>query len=97
MAVRRSPKPLVGVRFPPPEPCFNINFEEFAMKYLRVGLPFFVVLACIINGIAAYSEDNGMAVMAYVTALFGWVAIAHDEYFTFRRNKRFEDATNPVA
>ena len=21
MAVRRSPKPLVGVRFPPPEPC----------------------------------------------------------------------------
>ena len=67
------------------------------MKYLRVGLPFFVVLACIVNGITAFSDDNGMAVMAYITALCGWVAIAHDEYFKYRRNKRFEDVTNSVA
>jgi hypothetical protein len=97
MAVRRSPKPLVGVRFPPPEPIFNINFEEFAMKYLRVGLPFFVVLACIINGITAYSESNYMAITAYITALCGWAAIANDEYLKYRRNKRFEDVTNSVA
>ncbi len=97
MAVRRSPKPLVGVRFPPPEPIFNINFEEFAMKYVKVGLPFFVVLACIINAITAYVDGNSMAVMAYVTAVCGWAAIAHDEYLKYRRNKRFEDVTNSVA
>jgi uncharacterized membrane protein YvlD (DUF360 family) len=95
MAVRRSPKPLVGVRFPPPEPTLNI--KGVYMKYLKVGLPFFVVVACIFNGIAAYGADNSMAVMAYITALFGWVAIAHDEYLVYRRNKRVEDATNSVA
>ena len=67
------------------------------MKYLRVGLPFFVVLACVFNGFAAYGDGNNMAVMAYITALCGWIAIAHDEYFTYRRNKRFEDATNSIA
>jgi hypothetical protein len=97
MAVQRSPKPLVGVRFPPPEPIFNTNFEEFAMKYVRVGLPFFVVLACMINGITAYGDGNSMAVMAYITALCGWAAIANDEYLKYRRNKRFEDVTNSVA
>jgi uncharacterized membrane protein YvlD (DUF360 family) len=95
MAVRRSPKPLVGVRFPPPEPTLNI--KGVYMKYLKVGLPFFVVVACIFNGIAAYGADNSMAVMAYITALFGWVAIAYDEYLVYRRNKRVEDATNSVA
>jgi hypothetical protein len=67
------------------------------MKYLRVGLPFLVVLACVFNGIAAYGADNSMAVMAYITALFGWIAIAWDEYLTFKRNKRIEDVTNSVA
>ncbi len=67
------------------------------MKYLKVGLPLVVVFACIFNGIAAYGADNSMAVMAYITALFGWVAIAHDEYLKYRRNKRFEDVTNSVA
>lgn len=66
------------------------------MKYLRVGLPFVVVVACILNGVNAYSEDNSMAVMAYITALFGWIAVAHDEYLTYRRNKRFEDVTNSI-
>ena len=30
MAVRRSPKPLVGVRFPPPEPfiLFGVYYER---------------------------------------------------------------------
>ena len=27
MAVRRSPKPLVGVRFPPPEPSLTFIFQ----------------------------------------------------------------------
>ena len=67
------------------------------MKYVKVGLPFFVVLACIINGITAYVDSNSMAVMAYITALCGWAAIAHDEYLKYRRNKRFEDITNSVA
>ncbi len=28
MAVRRSPKPLVGVRFPPPEPVLGVSDER---------------------------------------------------------------------
>jgi hypothetical protein len=67
------------------------------MKYLRVGLPFFVVLACVFNGIAAYGADNNIAVMAYITAVFGWIAIAHDEYITYRRNKRIENVSDSIA
>ncbi len=67
------------------------------MKYLKVGLPFLVVLACVFNGIAAYGADNGMAVMAYITALFGWVTIAWDEYLTYQRNKRIENVSDSVA
>jgi hypothetical protein len=67
------------------------------MKYIKVGLPFVVVLACIFNGIAAYGADNSMAVMAYITALFGWVAISWDEYLTYQRNKRIENATNSIT
>jgi hypothetical protein len=67
------------------------------MKYLRVGLPFFVVLACILNSITAYGSDNMPAVYANVTALFGWIAIAHDEYLTYCRNKRNENVSDSVA
>lgn len=67
------------------------------MKYLRVGLPFIVVFACVFNLVAAYGADNSMAVMAYITALCGWVAIAWDEYLAYKRNKRIEDVTNSVA
>ena len=31
MAVRRSPKPLVGVRFPPPEPLTNIIVDRIIL------------------------------------------------------------------
>jgi hypothetical protein len=67
------------------------------MKYLRVGLPFLVVFACVFNLIAAYGAANSMAVMAYITALCGWVAIAWDEYLMFKRNKRIENVVDSVA
>jgi hypothetical protein len=55
------------------------------MKYVRVGVPFLVVLACIFNAIAAYGADNTVAVYAYITALFGWIVIAGDELVYFRK------------
>ena len=67
------------------------------MKYLRVGVPFFVVLACILNGIAAYGSDNMPAVYANITALFGWIAISWDEYLTYQRNKKVENVSDSVA
>jgi hypothetical protein len=67
------------------------------MKYLRVGLPFLIVLFCVFSAISAYGADNSMAMNGYWLAFCGWVAIAWDEYLTYKRNKRFEDATNPVA
>ena len=86
MAAQRSPKPLVGVRFPPPEPTFT--FKESVMKrYLRFGVPVFVVLVVIFNAIAAYGSDNMPAVYANITALCGWLAIAYDEYLTFKFNR----------
>jgi len=53
------------------------------MKYLRVGLPIFVVLAVIFNAIAAYESDNMPAVHASITALCGWLVIAVDEAYSF--------------
>ena len=53
------------------------------MKYLRVGVPIFVVLAVIFNAVAAYGADNMPAVHANITALCGWLAIAVDEAFSF--------------
>jgi hypothetical protein len=38
-----------------------------------------------------------MAVMAYITALCGWVAIAWDEYLMFKRNKRIKNVVDSVA
>ena len=67
------------------------------MKYLRAGLPFVVVFACVFNLIAAYGADNMPAVYANITALFGWVAIAWDEYLTYQRNKRMENVSDSVA
>jgi hypothetical protein len=67
------------------------------MKYLRAGLPFVVVFACVFNLIASYGADNMPAVYANITALFGWIAIAHDEYITYRRNKRIENVSDSVA
>ncbi len=58
------------------------------MKYLRVGVPFAVVLACLLNGIMAYSSDNNMALMGYITAICGWITIAYDEYLTYRKENR---------
>jgi hypothetical protein len=67
------------------------------LKYLRVGLPFVIVLMCILNIIAAYGANNSMAVNGYFMALCGWVALAFDEYLTFRREKRIENVSDSVA
>jgi uncharacterized membrane protein len=66
------------------------------MKYLRVGIPFFVVLAVIFGAFASYAVDNMPAFYANITALFGWLAISYDEYVTFRLN-RSRDVSNTVA
>jgi hypothetical protein len=58
------------------------------MKYVRVGLPFVVVLLAVFNGVIAYSVDNMPAVYANITALFGWLAISYSEYLTFSRSNR---------
>jgi hypothetical protein len=57
-------------------------------KYVRVGVPLFVVMASIVNFFNAASIDNTFAMAGYVTAFFGWVLIAYDEYLTFRRENR---------
>jgi hypothetical protein len=67
------------------------------MKYLRVGLPFFVVFSCVWCIFIAVDTANSLALTGYITALFGWAAIAWDEYLTYQRNKRIENATNSVA
>lgn len=58
------------------------------MKYVRVGLPVFVVLACIWCLFISYMDSNHMGLMGYTTALFGWLAIVHDEYLTYLRENR---------
>lgn len=67
------------------------------MKYLRVGLPFVIVLFCVVNAISAYGANNSMAVSGYWMAFCGWAAVAFDEYLTFCRNRRIEDVANTVA
>jgi hypothetical protein len=67
------------------------------MKYFRVGVPFVVVLACVINFITAYQGDNNLAMMGYLTAFFGWVAVAYDEYLTYRRSKGVSNVRNSVT
>jgi hypothetical protein len=71
--------------------------EQIMLKYLRVGLPFFVIVACVINFITAFNTDNSLAMMGYITAFFGWTAIAWDEYLTYQRNKRIENVSDSVA
>ncbi len=58
------------------------------LKYVRVGLPFFVLVACVVNIITAVNTDNSLATMGYLTAIFGWAALAYDEYLTYRRSTR---------
>ena len=57
-------------------------------KYVRVGVPLFVVIACVINFINALTINNSFAMAGYCTAFFGWVLVAFDEYLTFRRDNR---------
>jgi hypothetical protein len=61
------------------------------MKYLRVGVPIFVVLAVIFNAVAAYGVDNMPAVHANITALCGWLAIAVDEVFFYTKEYMNKD------
>lgn len=61
------------------------------MKYLRVGVPIFVVLAVIFNAIAAYGADNMPAVYANITALCGWLVIAVDEVAIYAKKYMNKD------
>ena len=58
------------------------------IKYLRVGIPFFVVMMVVFGAFASYTVDNMPAFYANITALFGWLAISYDEYLTYRRETR---------
>lgn len=58
------------------------------MKYLRVGLPIFVVVASIWCLVLSVMENNYLGTMGYITALFGWIAIVCDEYTNFRIQNR---------
>ena len=62
------------------------------MKYFRVILPMVVVIATVLNFVFAYYSANSSAMWANVTALFGWLVIAGDEFSTFRRAQLYKDA-----
>ena len=74
MAVLRSPKPQVAVRFCPPEPNFNRNDM---LKWL----PVVVVVLTIFNLVVSYNSDNMSAFNANIVALSGWIVIAISEVF----------------
>lgn len=54
------------------------------MKYLRVGLPVVIVLACVLSFFNAMNSNNSLAMAGYVTAFFGWLAIAFDAWLDYR-------------
>lgn len=83
MAVRRSPKPLVGVRFPPPEP--TLFYRSYMLNLLSRWLPVAIVLMIVFNLIASYGADNAAAVSANVIALTGWLYVVANE-FTGKKN-----------
>jgi uncharacterized protein with PQ loop repeat len=61
------------------------------MRYLRVGVPIFVVLAVAFNAVVAYGADNMPAVHANITAFCGWLAIAVDEVFFYMKEYTNKD------
>jgi hypothetical protein len=58
------------------------------MKYIKLGLPIFVVVACVWCLVLSIMETNYMGTMGYITALFGWLSIAYSEYVDFRIQNR---------
>lgn len=78
MAVLRSPKPQVAVRFCPPEPNFNRNYM---LKLIVKWLPVVVILMTLVNMIGSYGADNMVAFNANIVALIGWLIIAAGELF----------------
>lgn len=86
MAVRRSPKPLVGVRFPPPEPTFYLS-RSSTMKFLRLAIPVSVFFLSILNFGVSVAQHNDMAIWANLTAMFGWLLISADEFFNYKTSQ----------
>ena len=62
------------------------------MKYIRLGVPILVVVLTVLNFMFAFYTDNSSAMWANVTALFGWLIVAGDEFTTFRRAQLYKDA-----
>ena len=86
MAVRRSPKPLVGVRFPPPEP-FLMILKEFSMKYVNFILPGIVTLLCTLGIVTNYYSGNNVAMNANITGAIGWLIITANGVVDFLENR----------
>lgn len=61
------------------------------MRYLRVGVPIFVVLAVAFSAVAAYGADNMPAVHANITAFCGWLVIAVDEVSIYAKKYKNKD------
>lgn len=64
------------------------------MKYVRVGFPILVVVLTVVNFVFAMYESNSSAMWANVTAFFGWLIIAADEY---RSEKVLESINQDAA
>ena len=91
MAAQRSPKPLVGVRFSPPEPYFSI--KELAMIiFFKRWFPATICIITVFNLIVCYGADNTAAVYANMSALIAWAILAIDEYYGAKEARRASDS-----
>lgn len=61
------------------------------MKYFRVGFPVLVVALTVVNFVFAVTEGNTSAMWANVTAFFGWLIVAADEYQTEKQLASIKD------
>ena len=60
-------------------------------KYFRVGFPVLVVVLTVVNFVFAVTEVNTSAMWANLTAFFGWLIVAADEYQTEKQLSTLQD------
>ena len=91
MAAQRSPKPLVGVRFSPPEPYFSI--KELAMIiFFKRWFPATICIITVFNLIVCYGAGNPAAVYANMSALVAWAILAIEEHYNAKEARRASDS-----
>ena len=91
MAAQRSPKPLVGVRFSPPEPYFSI--KELAMIiFFKRWFPATICIITVFNLIVCYGAGNPAAVYANMSALVAWAILAIEEHYNAIEARRASDS-----